>query len=276
MALEPLTDAFEMRGPMAMRAPWQVPRDEHLLELRAELDRRRTVYRGLVDRNTLTAEQAKRYCAILRGAIAHYDHRAPREPGVDHDMIVRELRREIALRRNAYPKWVKSPTHALSADAAATHMERIEAVHWSFWMDLDGFTPAGRDETEDLARHQLVIRLEREAREPGWNTPIPGCLHARKRDARRERRAWIDLARLVNAMEAGQQLLSSIDSGRLGELRMVVTEAAERALDATVTDPAQGYRFGRLYPLATWLQRLALAPCGPMVRGTAVDQRKAA
>lgn len=157
MTARELARDFPLRSALSRRAPDQVPPDEQLLELDEEMARRRRVYPGFVDRGTMAAEEAERHLAVWQAIIDDYrrgialdrlQHAGRQAEARLHndppwrftwDMRVRELRRELALRRTAYPKWIANPTNPLTAQDAQRKLERLDAVHNGYWTWLQHF-----------------------------------------------------------------------------------------------------------------------------------------
>lgn len=173
---KPLGFDFPLMSAISRRSPWSIEADEMLLEVDEELAHRRTFYKRLVDRGQLGEEEAVRHIAVLlaiRSDLAgHWDR------SVAWEAKVRELRRELQLRRNAWPKRIASAAHPLSADEARRRMERLDALHVRYWMDL-WFHDGTRD---DMRRHGA----EREA----WER----AEHAAGNPVAR---AWLEPAELI-------------------------------------------------------------------------------
>lgn len=139
--------------PLSARAPHTVPLDEIALGLEAEHDRRRQQYPRLVERRRLAAEEAERHQAILRQIIddltplpadipplAHArraeEQRARRSASAFRWADkVRELRRDLAIRRNTWPRRI-AEGRAFTRDDRAI-IEALEAAHWRYWIRLD-------------------------------------------------------------------------------------------------------------------------------------------
>lgn len=158
MTARPLERDFPLRSPLSVRLPIDVPRDELLLELEEEMDKRRRVYPGFVDRQTMTQDQANHHLAVWQALID--DHRRIDAMGDIYQRVgmgpqlrthndppwrgtwdgrVRELRRELALRRTTYPKWIASPTNPLTQADARQKLERLDAIHHRYWCGLEHF-----------------------------------------------------------------------------------------------------------------------------------------
>ncbi|MEA3036837.1 MAG: hypothetical protein QOH04_2614 [Sphingomonadales bacterium] len=150
MTLKPLDFDFAMMGPLSRRPPYAVPAEEMLAEIDAEIADRAALYPRLVAKGTLGEAAAEAHIAGL-AAIAedlrerafyldpawregtHYRRASPDRPFAAK---VRELRREITIRRHAWPARIAKPGDPLGADAAARRMERLEAVHFLYWVWL--------------------------------------------------------------------------------------------------------------------------------------------
>ena len=160
MTARPLDPAFPIQSDLSLRAPIDVPEDEQLLELEEEMEKRQRVYPGFVERQMMDGEDARRHIAIWQALID--DHHRNRHfiaalqaqgmtPAVklandppwrgNWPDRVRELRRELALRRAAYPKWIANPTNPLTEADARRKMERLDAIHHRYWIGLEHFNP---------------------------------------------------------------------------------------------------------------------------------------
>jgi hypothetical protein len=160
MTVRPLERDFALRSALSLRAPIDVPEDEQMLELEEEMARRKRLYPGFVERQMMEAEEARHHIAVWQALIDDH-HRAQafyaayRREGMtpavklandppwrgSWDGRVRELRRELALRRAAYPKWIANPTNPLTEADARRKMERLDAIHHRYWCDLEHFLP---------------------------------------------------------------------------------------------------------------------------------------
>jgi len=188
MTARELERDFPLRSALAVRAPIDVPEDEQLLELEDELAKRRRVYPGFVERGTMTEEQASHHINVWQALIddhrrtaakvAHWQRHGFERPATrlmndppwrgTWDGRIRELRRELALRRTAYPKWIANPTNPLTEAEARRKLERLDAIHHRYWIGLEHFIPplpaAHPDEAAQLAtlsaadylRHPLI------------------------------------------------------------------------------------------------------------------------
>lgn len=137
MTLAPLGFDFPLMSPLSTRPPHAVPREEMLIELDEELNARAHSYPLLVAQRRMKEEEARRHIAVL--AAVRDDLADPAAPagrdGFPWDAKVRELRRELAIRRNAWPQAIRA--RRLGAAEAARRMERLEAVHFAYFVDLD-------------------------------------------------------------------------------------------------------------------------------------------
>lgn len=160
MTVRPLAHDFPLMAPpladgtrLSLRPPHAVPDDEQLIELHDERDRRRTAYPKLIAGGRLDEAEARRHRAILDAIV---EDCTPMPANLSHSGWqrwrdaraavlaacpftwadkVRELRRELALRRNMWPRHVE--TGRLPLADARRRMERLEAVHWRYWIRLD-------------------------------------------------------------------------------------------------------------------------------------------
>lgn len=167
MTARPLTYDFPLMSPMSSTAPHAIPIDEQLLELEIEEDYRARAYPGQVKRGTMSEEEAVRHMAIWKQirldvapppadlppkAIERYwnewvDRRAASP--IRWADKVREIRRELAMRRNFYPKQIQR-----GGDSAelAQRMERLEAVHFAYWIELQYFDAIAEPKAAGYAR----------------------------------------------------------------------------------------------------------------------------
>jgi hypothetical protein len=143
MTLAPLTFAFPLMSEISRRPPFAIEPDECLLELEEEVAHRRTFYGRMVAQGKMSGADAGRHQALLAAILS--DVAGKPSSAYSWDAKVRELRRELALRRNAWPKKIASPADPLDAAGAAKRMERLEAVHWRYWVRLDHWDPSTPD-----------------------------------------------------------------------------------------------------------------------------------
>lgn len=176
MTARPLAHDFAPRSELADRAPGDVTFADMLRELADERTQRATTYPHLINKGTLSAPDAARHMAIWRAIEADFAAAAPHQdrPGtpeanaaapknaVSWDDKIRELRRELALRRTAYPKWIAKPVHPLTATEGARKLAALDAIHWRYWHRLFAFTPAGIGPRTDLARLAWIATREAE------------------------------------------------------------------------------------------------------------------
>ena len=161
-------------GPLllSIRPLWSIDRAEQLAELGREIGYRATAYPRMVDTGRLKQADADRHVRILESVLLDLDDVAdrPRATGTWPAMI-RELRRELALRRNLWPKLIDSGR--MKPADACRHMEALEAAHWACWIELRGIDsefPAGTPAAQSSAIihglfAQREIWLERAAAE---------------------------------------------------------------------------------------------------------------
>ncbi|HEY0149888.1 MAG TPA: hypothetical protein VGB70_12905 [Allosphingosinicella sp.] len=131
----PLTFDFPMMSPLSQRPPFAVPAGEYLLELDEELAVRARSYPVFIEQRRMTGREAERHVLLLQAIRADIAGAAP--PGghpLPFEAKVRELRRELAIRRNAWPGQVEA--RRMDGTQAARRMERLEAVHWRYWIDM--------------------------------------------------------------------------------------------------------------------------------------------
>lgn len=112
-------------------------------KLEAELDRRRRLYPRSVERRTMPPETMEHELAIFAAMLDDY-HRSPLDPRpfrFDWRTRIVALRRELAMRRTAYPKWAASPSNPLTEAEARDRLERLDAVYHRYWRWLLCFDP---------------------------------------------------------------------------------------------------------------------------------------
>ncbi len=185
MTVRPLDHDFALRSALSRRGPREVDHDEHLLELTEELDRRLHIYPALVAKGSLRQEDGDQHIAVWRTLIDDHHRaagwdariygRAPVAVGpwrFDWPTRIRELRRELALRRAAYPKWIASATNPLTAGDAARKLERLDAIHYRYWADLFCFSPPGVPRDADPARAAWAAHCERRRMADTWRQAI--------------------------------------------------------------------------------------------------------
>lgn len=140
MTLRPLAFDFPLMSDLSTRPPHSVPEEEMLAEVEQELADRDGFYRRQVAKQTMTADDAERHIAALAAVAADLGGAAAKgglgAAGIAWDSKVRELRREIAIRRNRWPKRVDSPADPLDRATAGRRMERLDAVHFHYWVRL--------------------------------------------------------------------------------------------------------------------------------------------
>jgi hypothetical protein len=134
MAAEPLGFDFPLMSPLSVRAPHAVPREEMLAEVEQELADRRGFYGRMVARQKMSAGDAARHIDTLTAIGA--DLREPGLPTYSWADKVRELRRELAIRRAAWPRRIAKPGDPLDEATAIRRMERLDAVHFAYWIQL--------------------------------------------------------------------------------------------------------------------------------------------
>lgn len=177
MITRPLDFDFVPMADMSRRPPWTIDADEQEEELGDELSFRRDRYPVMVAKGRgLTHDDADRHIRIWEEILADcrvvpadrsvraLDEARQRRQAMRilWEDKVRELRREVLIRRNAYPGWVDKGRVTLGT--AREKVARIEAVHWRYWMT--GFVwddcLLGRDRADRarLFRNFHVPRIE--------------------------------------------------------------------------------------------------------------------
>lgn len=134
---------FLERSPGTTRHPAHVPMAQQREELAAELDRRRRLYPRSVERGTMSAATMQHELDVFAAMLDDY-HRSRQDPRpyrLDWRSRIIALRRELAMRRTAYPKWVASPSNPLTQADATQRLERLDAVYHHYWRWLFCFDP---------------------------------------------------------------------------------------------------------------------------------------
>ncbi len=280
MTRQPLTDDFAMRSLGTTAAPHLVDTRDMLIELEEELDKRVRVYPGHVERQLMKREDAEHHIAVWRAIIADF-HRAeaaaarraghgyafdPAPYTHDWEARMRELRRELATRRNAYPKWIASPANPLTAEAAARKLTRLDAVHWRYWMRLFAFDE--RDDAIDLTRLAHAAEREMLNRAPAWREAsasggIPAAIAARWRNH------WQVIVMLLREVRDGTPAWELVRTTDMPRLAATAWGVLDRYLTlGTAGDPIATARVTQLEPLFCWLDRLARQH-SPLIDGDA-------
>ena len=146
-----MANDFPLASP-GSRPPADVFLLKRLAEARRELDDRRRFYPQQVAQGRMTEldmeHELRIFAAIVDDleAARRLDETGvwampgagdgPLDPEAVHQAWqakVRALRRELAMRRNFYPKRIEQGR--LTADDAAKQLERLEAVHWMYWVE---------------------------------------------------------------------------------------------------------------------------------------------
>jgi hypothetical protein len=269
MTRQPLTDDFAMRSAGTSAPPHLVDRHDMLLELEDELDKRLRVYPAHVERAMMKREDAEYHVGVWRAIIAdhhRYEAAQARRDGhgytidpapytYDWEARVRELRRELATRRNAYPKWIASPANPLTAEVAARKLTRLDAVHWRYWMQLFAFDQHG--DTMDLTRLAHAAEREMLNRAAAWRSAsaaggVPAAISARWRNH------WQVIVMLLREVRDGAPVWQFVRGDDLARLAATAWGVVDSHITAGLRgDPVANARVGQLEPLFCWLDRLA-------------------
>lgn len=243
MGARPLTDAaaraFPLASDLSRRPVTAIDEAELRVELAAELDRRLQFYPGRVLKQMMRQDEAHRFIAIWRALI---DDAADgnRAYTFDWETRVRELRRELALRRAAYPRWVASPSNPLTADEAASRLERLDALHAHYWLGLRGFAAPGIDATPArlswAAAHRAGLAEDAAAARAAMGD-VDGQI-----DHRRTASHWHGIAALIDHVAGGAPWYRIATTDQLATLATTTAQARAQALadlDAGAILPAQ-------------------------------------
>lgn len=153
MTLAPLGFDFPLMSALSVRPPHAVAPGEWLAEIEEELATRERAYPVFVRERRMAEAEAARHIALFRAIAADFGG-APAPAAFPWDAKIRELRREIALRRNVWPKQIGQ--RRMDAGKAALRMERMEAVHWRYWIALDHCDEFGQYTADREAQRERV------------------------------------------------------------------------------------------------------------------------
>ncbi|MEA3053514.1 MAG: hypothetical protein QOG72_2417 [Sphingomonadales bacterium] len=135
MTLKPLDFDFSLMSDLSVRPPHSVPEEEMLAEVEQTLADRSVFYRRQVERGKMRVDEAERHIALLADVAADLRGRPAGEPAAfAWEAKVRELRREIAIRRNRWPKRIDSHVDPLDRATAARRLEQLDSVHFHYWV----------------------------------------------------------------------------------------------------------------------------------------------
>ncbi|ARS27643.1 hypothetical protein [Sphingomonas sp. KC8] len=201
----PLTTPPRDRGPdkdplrLSVRPLHTIGIDEMLAELRRTCEYRHQLYPRSVETGRMTRDEMLHHIALIEQILDDMTPAVPDLPWPEQLRFdqekqdrrkrsgflwpdkVRELRREIALRRNAWPKAIADGRR--NVIEARTAMERLEAVHWRYWIACDHFEPA---DTHDAIRAHVA----------GINAFMANAIHQKLAGVTGhltpEQRAWLE------------------------------------------------------------------------------------
>lgn len=221
--MKPLDFDFPLMSEISRRPPYAVDHDELAGEIDTELADRSAFYARMAARAKMSQADADRHIdllAAIRDDLAFAYTRDAGWLGQRHgwDAKVRELRRELAIRRNTWPKRIANAADPLDLVTAALRMERLEAVHFKYWIELFQF-----DVDEDLQPADRRSRIRAE--------------HWRRWQWQREQLAAEATARLVPAGFAAW--LHKVAAGEPDAFRVWIKfEAEARRLDLAPQEEA--------------------------------------
>jgi hypothetical protein len=146
--LRPLTFDFAMMSDLAQRPPHSIGRDEQLLALEEELTHRVDHYPRMVKDCRIKEDDARRHVAIWRQLVEEVRLDAAaisdgwsaaltrqedqlRLSAFTWDDKVREIRRELAIRRGATPGQIQR--RRIAPDQARLRLERLDGLHWLYF-----------------------------------------------------------------------------------------------------------------------------------------------
>lgn len=149
----PLGFDFPLMSALSVRPPWAVPPGEWLEELDEELAARERAYPIHVRDRRMKQADADRHVGLLAAVRMDLVDDSTGRLFAWEDKV-RELRRELAIRRNAWPRQIAG--RRMRAEDAARRMERLEAVHWRYWIALDFCDPL--DNIRNCAAQREAVR----------------------------------------------------------------------------------------------------------------------
>lgn len=114
-----------------------IDRADLVAEIEVELVYRRATYPKRIELGRIDPDQADRQIAIMGEIRDQLPHPGNNHAEGDADFTwsdkVRELRREITMRRLLYPGWIADPKSPLTRETAILRLARIEYVHELYW-----------------------------------------------------------------------------------------------------------------------------------------------
>lgn len=146
-----LSADFPLRSQQSVRHPSDIRQAEKIAELNEETRRRNQVYPRFIKTGSLSEEAARHQQAVWSAITIDYQRLAACSSWRDKPDYVRfpftgdwrgrvaEIRRELQLRRNAYPKWIAAPTNSMDAATATRKLEVLDAIHDDYWCHLRHF-----------------------------------------------------------------------------------------------------------------------------------------
>lgn len=173
MPERPLARDFAACSPLlGTDQPVYVSTADCLAELQEEMDRRRRVYPRFVDKGTMTPEVMERH--LLAWQVMVDDHAwALGKRALSYRLTwedrVRELRRELTLRRVAYPKWIANPTNPLTEEKARAKLQRLDYVHHRYWQGWCLLPPVEITHPEQAADAQAFAKSNLFLLHPVWH-----------------------------------------------------------------------------------------------------------
>lgn len=157
---------FRMLSPESAH-PCDVPLQVMIDEALRELAGRRQRHPGYVATERMTERESAHELAVMASIVAdlRMAQASWRPSGIafapDKTVTwtakVETLRRELAIRRAAYPRWIERGQ--LNAAVAHGQMERLEAIHWMYWVNAMFWLPDERmDDAATLAATRAFMR----------------------------------------------------------------------------------------------------------------------
>lgn len=139
----PLGFDFSLMSPLSRHHPRVKLGEAHFLMAEDELLDRRRLYPRLIEQQRMKADEAERHLRVWTAIVEDIRPEPARYFGgdVDWEDKVRELRRELSIRRNTYPNQIARRQR--TEDTARRNCELLDQVHFCCWMGTDCGTRFG-------------------------------------------------------------------------------------------------------------------------------------
>lgn len=143
-----LASDFPLRSELSKREPGSITIAEKIAEMLEETRRRDNAYPRFINAGSLAPEAAEHQQKVWKAITIDYQRLAActhwtMKPDYDRFPFtgdwrgrVAEIRRELQMRRNAYPRWMESPTNNMDRGTATRKLEVLDAIHDDYWCQL--------------------------------------------------------------------------------------------------------------------------------------------